>query len=524
MTREEPATYVQEWLHRSWRWQAPLYVLAAVVVLLGIVGLIFALIMLWQILQNRTPHYADISDHFKYGSIGAEPNSGIPYRIWRALPTLFPESFQNRDDYSAFGFLYENDAQGRRLDLPIGIARREHRGVEIVWFNCATCHTGTVTATLRDENGRERTGRHVVLGMPSNNLALQDFIRFLLEAGADERMSPDRLIAAINATGDRLGWLQEAIYRYYVIPVLREGLIARRTRLLPLFARQPAWGPGRVDTFNPYKLIQANMPFAALEANEIIGVAEFPAIFEQGPREGMHLHWDGNNTSLAERNLSAALGAGVTAESADHAAIERVAEWLRDFRPPASPYRPDPAAVARGQQSYMRLCSACHGYQAAQGFLFQGARLGQVEPIATLGTDRHRLDSYTERFRSYQLANFFRGTPYQFRAFIKTDGYANLPLDGLWLRAPYLHNGAVPTLADLLEPPERRPQTFLRRGDLLDSERGGFVAPPCDPGASVTGSFCFDTRLPGNGNGGHVYGTDLSIQEKSDLLAYLLTF
>ena len=59
---------------------------------------------------------------------------------------------------------------------------------------------------------------------------------------------------------------------------------------------------------------------------------------------------------------------------------------------------------------------------------------------------------------------------------------------------------------------------------MLDASRGGFVAPPCDPRAATGGAFCFDTRLPGNGKGGHLYGTDLPANEKSDLLAYLLTF
>ena len=68
---------------------------------------------------------ADIVEHFKYGSIGAEPSSGIPYGIWQALPTLFPDEFKGRDDYSAFGFLYENDDDGRQRDLPIGISQTE---------------------------------------------------------------------------------------------------------------------------------------------------------------------------------------------------------------------------------------------------------------------------------------------------------------------------------------------------------------------------------------------------------------
>ena len=521
MSREAPVTAVQNSLHHRWLLWAPVYLLLLLIFLVGIAAAVFGLIVLWQVSQNRTPHYADIVEHFKYASIGAEPNSGIPLRIWRALPRLFPEAFGGRDDYSAFGFLYENNANGRKRELPIGIARRVHEGVEIVWFNCATCHTGTVMQTSVDANGRQQRSRQIIPGMPSNNLDLYRFIIFLLNAGADKRLSPDRLIRAINETGEKLGLFDEALYRFVVIPRVREGLLMRRSRLLPVFSQQPDWGPGRVDTFDPYKFINANMALSSLDPKELIGTADFPAVFDQGPREGMHLHWDGNNTSLRERNLSAALGAGVTPETVDHDSIDRTARWVLDHKPPPSPYRPDAAAVARGHDVFMRDCAQCHGHQERQGYVFTGARLGQVDPIDQLGTDPHRLDSYTERLRAFQLAEFFKGTKDQFKHFEKTNGYANVPLDGLWLRSPYLHNGSVPTLADLLEPPARRPVAFVRGRDTLDANRGGFTAPPCE---SQPGGFCFDTRLPGNSNSGHLYGTDLPANEKADLLAYVLTF
>jgi hypothetical protein len=73
------------------------------------------------------------------------------------------------------------------------------------------------------------------------------------------------------------------------------------------------------------------------------------------------------------------------------------------------------------------------------------------------------------------------------------------PLVGLAASAPYLHNGSVPTLRALLEPPAKRPKTFPLGG-------AGFV---------------FDTRLPGNGNQGHDFGTALSSSEKADLVAFL---
>lgn len=89
MIREFPVTAVQDALHRRWRLLIPVYILLAIIMLIGIVGAILGVILLWQLAQNRTPHYADIVEEFKYGSIGTEPHSGIPYRIWRALPTLF---------------------------------------------------------------------------------------------------------------------------------------------------------------------------------------------------------------------------------------------------------------------------------------------------------------------------------------------------------------------------------------------------------------------------------------------------
>ena len=59
------------------------------------------------------------------------------------------------------------------------------------------------------------------------------------------------------------------------------------------------------------------------------------------------------------------------------------------------------------------------------------------------------------------------GKPWAFSQFRKTQGYANMPLDGLWLRAPYLHNGSVPDLRALLFP-EERPAAFYRAYDVYD--------------------------------------------------------
>ena len=111
---------------------------------------------------------------------------------------------------------------------------------------------------------------------------------------------------------------------------------------------------------------------------------------------------------------------------------------------------------------------------------------------------------------------------YRFTHFRKTVGYANHPLDGIWARAPYLHNGAVPTLRDLLESPEARPARFYRGYDVFDAQRVGFVH---DIGEdNGTRLFAFDTALPGNGNDGHRYGIDLPAADKDAIVEYLKTF
>jgi len=502
-------------------WARALVIILAVIIgVPGVAALTLGGVLAWRYLRpETTPEYSNIVEHFKYGSIGSEV-TGLPYWVWKALPDLFPERF-NGKDLSAFGFLYETDSNGTKRDLPIGLSRRTIQGVERAWFNCALCHTGTVR---EDANG----SRQIVPAMPSNNLDLHALVAFVVEMADSPQISADKLIPAMRKAGAKIDWIDEQVWRYVAIPRLREALIEQRANLGPLLAYQPAWGLGRVDTFNPYKLIQFHERFADLTDAEKVGVADFPSIFNQGPRgqQMMELHWDGNNASLQERNLSAALGAGVTEQSVDHASIDRVAEWLQDLHPPASPYRSDAAQVEAGRQIYAVHCAACHGSQGADGYVFEGAALGKVEPNATLGVDKSRLDSYTEKLRDYQLTLFkdVDGGKYRFRYFKKTDGYANLPLDGLWLRAPYLHNGSVPTLSDLLSPPEERPKAFVRGLVTLDPKKGGFEAPPCTPGNAVAAGECFDTSLRGNWNGGHEYGVDLSADDKSSLLAYLLTF
>lgn len=98
--------------------------------------------------------------------------------------------------------------------------------------------------------------------------------------------------------------------------------------------------------------------------------------------------------------------------------------------------------------------------------------------------------------------------------------YAARPLYGIWAAAPYLHNGSVPTLYDLLLPPEQRPKTFALGARNYDPVKLGFVV-----GTACNQQDCLlDTTRPGDGNGGHIWGTELAEPDRMALLEYLKTY
>ena len=103
--------------------------------------------------------------------------------------------------------------------------------------------------------------------------------------------------------------------------------------------------------------------------------------------------------------------------------------------------------------------------------------------------------------------------------------YKVRPLDGIWATAPFLHNGSVPTLWDLLLPAEQRPAKFCLGSRLFNPKEVGYST-DC-----VSGSFELDTAIPGNRNGGHefkdgplgdgIVGRALSDEERWDLIEYM---
>lgn len=440
------------------------------------------------------PSFPDIVDHFKYGSIGAEENSGLPYWIWRVLPEVCEEHLPKRPGtgYARLGFIDDGAAHGR----PIGTSFRPGNG-DRVGLNCATCHVGTLRAS-------PDAPRQVIAGMPANQMDLQGYARFLTACAKSPAFETGPMIAAIRKANPEFGFFSRLAYRLFIVRAARNGIL-ERSRDNAWFDTRPAFGPGRVDTFNPYKVL------LRLPIDETVGTVDLPSLWNQRPRRGMWLHWDGNNDLVEERNKSAAIGAGATPKTLDLPSMARIEQWILDLPAPKYPAeRIDAAKAAEGATVFASTCAKCHA--------FDGAGIGTVTPIEELGTDRGRLDSFTASLAT-GMNTIGEGRPWRFSHFRKTQGYANMPLDGLWLRAPYLHNGSVPDLRALLFP-EERPTTFHRAYDVYDWDRVGFVSRGAD---AEREGVRFDTTLRGNGNAGHLYGTDLPVATKLALLEYLKT-
>lgn len=493
-------------------------------VLSKIVVAVFALIVVvivfaWFVLLRPVPQPAtnDPMQAFNHGSIGNETGQGIPYWIWRVLPTLFPEYLPgNQDGFGAIGVYWIGGDE-----LPVGFSKKTLGLIPRVAPNCAFCHQGSYRLHADDPATFVPAG-------PGTRVNVQGFLRFLIQVGQHkERFTADNVMNAITAIYD-MPWSERLLYRYLLIPAVRSAFAGQATRFAWMQSRpdcpRPDWGPGRIDPFNPVKFFNLHLPDDCTIGNsDIVPLWDLDRVTD--PSREYSLHWDGLLSDLRETAVAGAIGDGMDYQGYTHAKqdLETVINFIRLQKPPPSPFSPDRGAddpyhvdeaeIAAGKAVYQAQCASCH----EPG----GARYRTVISAIELGTDRHRIDMWTEaakeRYTNYREGGYNWG----FTAFHKNNGYVADELTGLWLRGPYLHNGSVPTLRDLLAAPSDRPQKFYRGYDLVDPVGGGYASQAGTPAERY--GWLYDTASPGNGNAGHLYGTDLSDQDKQRLLAYLKT-
>ena len=307
-----------------------------------------------------------------------------------------------------------------------------------------------------------------------------------------ERFTAARLMPeiALHFPLDALDW---AIYSLVLIPKTRAALHLAEHEL-GWMDQKPAWGPGRDDAFNLPKFILTQTPWDKTHREH-----GFPGAVAAGAtaRAGCCIRPARRRASMPS-SRPRRIGIGSLPTDGFEPRNEWIEAFIAKLEPPPFPGRIDPELASSGERIFAATCAGCHAEN--------GARTGTAIPLAEIGTDPEHVLAW--RQQNADRMNAVVRTLGARRSDIQgaQDGYVARPLVGVWLLGPYLHNGAVPTLSDLLSPPEQRPRLLSR----LRRRGSGESRVHVERTASRRPRFRFDATLRGNGNGGHDYGTGLS--------------
>jgi mono/diheme cytochrome c family protein len=402
-------------------------------------------------LPESSPLYpgqqAFIHETFGTEVVGGWPPVAFMLQLMVDEPEVFGRQF------ATFGFIEDPDD-----DLPVGL-KRGSADPSRLQNTCALCHV----ARLPDGT--------LWLGAPNGDL----------DIGAFEIAVNERWVAAGNPSR------------------FSEVELAKKREL----------GPGRTHA-------EGGMA-------QVIP-ADFPTYFNLGQRA--YLNYLGATLDVRTEAHFAIRTMGAGEKDADGVPIvpwpeaqlvDDFVAFLGQMAPPPAPAPADPALAARGAEVFAEArCDRCHQPGVP------GSELVVPYDKATDGLERVPGDDPAWPRGSIRTSFWHRivqeGDPNDPSAgpgddivalieFIveqglkvntKSDGYRTNDLHMLWYTAPYLHNGSVPTLEALLDPPSR-PATFTR------------------------GAFVLDTTKPANDNIGHTFGAGLSAADRAALVAYLLT-
>ncbi len=198
---------------------------------------------------------------------------------------------------------------------------------------------------------------------------------------------------------------------------------------------------------------------------------------------------------------------------------------IKKIGPPQWPWTVDSTLADRGQAVFSRStahggCGDRHGIKPVDSSIriLGMAVLGSIEhyrlgnPI-TCAVDGNSV-GLSQRPKVGGLKRLYR--------LASADAaYESRVLQGIWAAAPYLHNGSVPTLAQLLTPAAHRVKS-LAVGPNYDPVNVGLASTRTKFGYTFQATGCSNINS-GNSNCGREYGTTLSPSDKAALLEYLET-
>ncbi len=537
--------------------------------------------------QNWT---GDKRDWFYHSPQGTEL---LPYKWFLALEQPKIQFFGAVPKFSdsvylaRFGFLPDAVGPQNPDGLPVGFAKdsivdpNSGQKLDVVGLSCAACHTGQL----------EYQGKGIRVDGGSASVDLASFQTELGYAVAFADKIPGRFDRfARGVLGDNASDEDKKQLRRQLDAFLKSGLaekdLAQSGKLY-----EAAGGFGRTDALGRIgnfvfgtELDNANLRRANAPAN-------FPPIWDTSWFGWVQ--YNASIQQPMVRNIGEALGVRARVDLTDpdklyQSTVNVKGLWEMEsllagqtaftgLKPPAWPadiLGPiDPAKARRGAGLYQQHCQHCHlppiGSTDLQDPQYWEDGLAgkrflklNVIPLEEIGTDPREATDWNSRravtgalkLGEVSGAEGLRAVTGKIRDMkfdelglspeqrlewsgFRNDGvtsplaYRARPLDGVWATPPYLHNGSVPSLYQMLLPADKRDKTFYVGSREFDPRNVGYST------ANFEGAFEYRTDQPedphpGNSNAGHEFrntpgpgriGPELSDDDRWAIIEYLKT-
>lgn len=436
--------------------------------------------------------------------------------------------------------------------LPVGISKtvistpqwKDEETGEFAGLTCAACHEGQL----------EYKGKRVRIdGANSNRFDLAGFVHAIddaIQATVTDGAKFERLAARLNASS---ATAKADLRKRLVTDADRVHHYRSRTTAAPI-----VWGPGRLDCVTLiYNRVTADMTGISENWSTPIAPVKYPFLWNAP--HGTWTQWNGVMDDPIIRNIGETLGVflpinlhaktpaeGLFQSNAAIPALQRAENQLARLAPPQWPEevfgKIDRAKAQAGKALFVEHCSGCHSVwpyrwtepnKSGKRFLLVG-----LVPRTYVGTDPAQFQTLRPLALTGHLSPYL---PPQFRgkeivpagAFLfmlqgalaetalskvklteaetanlhgyrepsswRPQGvYKAAPREGVWATPPFLHNGSVPNLYEMLIPAKERTKKFYI-GREFDPVKVGLDTTP------APGKFVMDTTLLGNSNAGHSF-------------------
>jgi hypothetical protein len=457
--------------------------------------------------------------------------------------------------------------------LPIGFTTTVGNNPTYLGMNCAACHTRQIDVagtSYRIDGGPAITELQTfqtdldaaVNTVLSNDTAFDDFAVAVLGASpaptAKQKLHDD-LAAWFLGRADCISLIFNRVSGLDIGPP--------PTYMIPENIK-PADVPVRFPfVWNAWRQDVTQWPGFAPNGNKLFGlsrnVGEVIGVFAE-------FHPFKDKWKLLKINYS-------RNNSANFSGLNKLEELIMKVGPPKWPFALDQALVAQGALVYKKKdaangnqsCEGCHGI--TKGKFRSVFHSTWATPVMDVGTDSRQINLLNSQVKtgvlegakitgiigplkpvdsaksvlvlsvagailqnyftlglpagsSGQLSETGQPNPAGFSVVPGTTSSGTFPyesrvMQGIWAAAPYLHNGSVPTLTELLTPDSQRVSQFMV-GPAYDIQNVGLAAQQTKFNYTLKTTDCSD-RNSGNSRCGHNYGTGFSAADKKALLEYM---